>query len=104
MYSRLRLSALESATLCMRSYDSVLSRLRVCTLVHAEAAVLCTQRLRFCALDPIACPAQIPWLLPGDFDFEFHRQWGHGTHEHMVDELAKRPEHGSGGPGSQRPI
>ena len=24
-----------------------------------------------------------------DLAFEFHRQWGHGTNEHMVDELAK---------------
>ena len=27
---------------------------------------------------PAYTPVQIPWLVPKDFDFEFHQQWGHG--------------------------
>ena len=36
-----------------------------------------------------APPPRIPWLVEDDLAFTFHQQWGHGTHEHMVDELAK---------------
>ena len=31
----------------------------------------------------------LPILDQSDLAFEFHRQWGHGTNEHMIDELAK---------------
>ena len=29
------------------------------------------------------------WLDNDDLAFEFHRQWGHSTNEHLLDELAK---------------
>ena len=40
--------------------------------------------------DPCTCPTvpthtvQIPWLVPKDFNFEFHKQWGHGSAQQDV--------------------
>ena len=33
-----------------------------------------------------------PWLTKEDLDVEFHRQWGHETHEHLLDELVGEPQ------------
>ena len=38
------------------------------------------------SLGKAGAPPKIPWLVPKDFDFEFHQQWGHGPHqEHVVE-------------------
>ena len=77
---RLQPYASEAATLCRRLQPCN----PMCQRLRRNVRQSCRGR------DPCTCPTvpthtvQIPWLVRKDFNFEFHKQWGHGSAQRDV--------------------